>query len=594
MVNEMPPLRKPTDFSALMEPVALRLLGEPNHQRSHPPHDVRFGTHGSMSVNYETGEYYDHEAKRGGGVLDLVAHKTGGNRTEAISWLRNEGLLNGSIQPVATEAPQAKIVATYDYIDEDGVLLFQAIRFAPKDFRQRQPGKNEGEWEWNLRGARRVIYRLPFIIAANASGKTIYIVEGEKDADRLVQLGFEATTNPMGANKWASEYCEPLRGADVVIIPDNDEAGREHVGTVAKFLNGIASRIRILDLSKHWPQCPKGGDISDWLDAGGTADKLAVIVAELPEWNAPKPRLQPLTLNKFFSLTIKPREMLLDPIIPEKGLAMLYATRGTGKTHIALGIAYAVATGTAFLRWRAPKPRRVLLIDGEMAAAALQERLADIVAGVTQAEASPDSLKVIAGDLIEEGGIGNLGAPELQAELDPWLSDVDLLILDNLSSLTAVIRDNDAESWGPIQDWLLRLRRRGISVLIVHHAGKGGQQRGTSRREDVLDTSISLRHPDDYIPTEGARFEIHLEKARGIHGEAAKPFEAKLEVRDGAAIWTMRDIEDVNLARVRSLMGTDMSIRDIAEETGISKSQVHRLKTMIEAEAKAAGDGDVG
>ena len=87
-----------------------------------------------------------------------------------------------------------------------------------------------------------------------------------------------------------------------------------------------------------------------------------------------------------------------------------------------------------------------LLIDGEMPAAALQERLAHIVAGVTEAEANPDLLKTIAGDLIEEGGIGNLGSTEIQAELDPWLKDTDLLILDNLSSLTAVIRDNDAES----------------------------------------------------------------------------------------------------------------------------------------------------
>ena len=79
----------------------------------------------------------------------------------------------------------------------------------------------------------------------------------------------------------------------------------------------------------------------------------------------------------------------------------------------------------------------------------------------------------------------------------------------------------------PSKNGYCKLRRRGISVLIVHHAGKGGQQRGTSRREDVLDTSISLRHPADYSPVEGARFEVHLEKARGVHGDAAKPFEAQ-------------------------------------------------------------------
>ena len=156
-------------------------------------------------------------------------------------------------------------------------------------------------------------------------------------------------------------------------------------------------------------------------------------------------------------------------------------------------------------------------------------------------------------------------------------------MLDNLSSLTAVIRDNDAESWNPIQEWLLRLRRRGVSVLIVHHAGKGGEQRGTSRREDVLDTSISLRRPSDYAPVEGARFEVHFEKARGIHGDRAKPFEAKLEIRDGASAWTIREIEDVNLARVKALLDDELSIRDIADETGLSKSTVHRLKKQIEA-----------
>ena len=148
----------------------------------------------------------------------------------------------------------------------------------------------------------------------------------------------------------------------------------------------------------------------------------------------------------------------------------------------------------------------MLLIDGEMPAAALQERLASIIASAPGTELDPQNIKILAGDLVEAGGIGNLASTNVQAEIDRWLDCVDLLVLDNLSSLTAVIRDNDAESWGPIQEWLLKLRRRGISVLIVHHAGKGGQQRGTSRREDVLDTSISLRHPGDYSPVEGARF----------------------------------------------------------------------------------------
>ena len=193
----------------------------------------------------------------------------------------------------------------------------------------------------------------------------------------------------------------------------------------------------MLDLASCWPECPPKGDISDWLAAGGTRDQLIEWINRAPEYAEPEQsqasRFKPLTLAEFFSLTIKPRGMVLDPIIPEKGLAMVYAVRGTGKTYLVLGIAYAVATGTQFLKWKAPRARRVLLVDGEMPAAALQERLAKVVQGAT-AEPSDDMLTIISGDLIEEGGVGNLADPKVQAELEPHLDGVELLILDNLSA----------------------------------------------------------------------------------------------------------------------------------------------------------------
>ena len=114
--------------------------------------------------------------------------------------------------------------------------------------------------------------------------------------------------------------------------------------------------------------------------------------------------------------------------------------------------------------------------------------------------------------------------------------------------------------------------------MIIHHAGKNGAQRGTSKREDVLDTVINLVHPDDYQPDQGARFEVHFEKLRGFVGDDAKPFEARLEIRDGQAIWTMRDLEEVTLARAADLFNDGLSVRDVATELGISKSAAQRLR----------------
>jgi putative DNA primase/helicase len=293
-----------------------------------------------------------------------------------------------------------------------------------------------------------------------------------------------------------------------------------------------------------------------------------------------RPKLKPYDIAAFLALEIPPREMILSPIIPEKGTAMLYAARGNGKTHIAHGIALAVSTGTQFLKWKAPRPRRVLIVDGEMPASELQNRLGGILWSVPTAP-EPGTLNLLPADLVE-GGIGNLADAKVQAALDPWLMGIELMILDNLSCLTTVIRDNDAESWGPIQEWLLRLRRRGISVLIVHHAGKGGGQRGTSRREDILDTSISLRRPEDYAAPEGARFEVHIEKGRGIHGDDAKPFEARLETRDGKCIWTVRELEDAKLSRVAALLEDGMSLSEIANEVGVSKATAGRMKQKVE------------
>lgn len=158
-----------------------------------------------------------------------------------------------------------KVATPYDYHDAGGRLLFQVVRYEPKDFRQRHPD-GKGGWVWNIRGIEPVLYQLREVLQAIESGATIYLTEGEKDVNRLRALGVTATTNPMGATKWRNSYSETLRGANVVIVPDNDRAGKEHAERVAQNLADKAASVRVLQLH----DLPGGGDVSDWLDAGGT------------------------------------------------------------------------------------------------------------------------------------------------------------------------------------------------------------------------------------------------------------------------------------------------------------------------------------
>jgi 5S rRNA maturation endonuclease (ribonuclease M5) len=184
-----------------------------------------------------------------------------------------------------------RIVASYDYLDSAGELVFQVVRYSPKDFRQRRPD-GSGGWIWNLDKVRPLVFHLPEITEAIALGKTIVIVEGEKDVLNLAKLGIVATCNAMGAAnlkaktpKWKREHALYLAGADVVILPDNDEAGRRHAKAVASSLKNIARRIRVLEL----PDLPPKGDVTDWLAAGHTAEELWELAEAAPEW-APEDR----------------------------------------------------------------------------------------------------------------------------------------------------------------------------------------------------------------------------------------------------------------------------------------------------------------
>ncbi len=177
-------------------------------------------------------------------------------------------------------AVRKHISKTYDYFDADGELLYQVLRYEPRDFRQRRPN-GEGGWLWNLRGVKRILYRLPELLAADPDD-TVFIVEGEKDADRLTSLGLVATTSPQGAEKWGRVDATPLHGRRVAILGDNDDPGRKHQRQVATDLDGKAAEVRIV----HLEGLPKNGDVSDWLDGEYDVEDLKEVVKHCDVYEA--------------------------------------------------------------------------------------------------------------------------------------------------------------------------------------------------------------------------------------------------------------------------------------------------------------------
>ena len=376
--------------------------------------------------------------------------------------------------------------------------------------------------------------------------------------------------------------------ADIVILADDDQQldREDNIGIdmALKAARVVGGRVALPNLGRK-------ADFWDLLNEQG-ADAVRAAIREATsaeaspaashQQTASPARIHPVGIHEFLALEFPPRNNLLSPWLPSQGLVMVYALRGIGKTHFALGVAYTVACGGHFLGWQASEPAGVLYLDGEMPAVVMQERISAIAVSNKLEPKAPFNL--LTPDLQPEG-MPRIDTTEGQAEIESILTPaINLIIVDNISTLTRA-KENEADGWTPVQEWALRQRAAGRSVMFVHHAGKGGQQRGTSRREDVLDTVIALRRPVDYHSDQGAVFEIHFEKARGIYGDDVKPIEARLTTNeDGLISWITRSVETGTFDKVVQLLNDGLKQHEIAAELGINKSNVCRHVRRAKAE----------
>jgi 5S rRNA maturation endonuclease (ribonuclease M5) len=234
------------------------------------------------------------------------------------------------------KAKRAEIVATYDYTDEHGTLLYQVVRFSPKGFRQRRPD-GHGGWVWSLKGTRRVLFHLPQVLAAIAEGREVWVAEGEKDVLALEKAGVVATTCPMGAGKWRREYSETLAGARVMVVADADTAGHDHARHVARDLERHRATVAVV-------QPASGKDAADHLAAGLELAEFVPLGSQLADGPTVADLVKVLdsyqhlddTGHVWFSLAVAVSgEAEVEPFLSDPLWGMLVGPSSSGKTETA-------------------------------------------------------------------------------------------------------------------------------------------------------------------------------------------------------------------------------------------------------------------
>ena len=283
--------------------------------------------------------------------------------------------------------------------------------------------------------------------------------------------------------------------------------------------------------------------------------------------------LKPISYHDFINLKHKEREYVLKPILPVGGLIEIFSKSGYGKTTLGLSFAMAISTGSTFLKWDAPKSRKTLYVDGEMSSYEMKERMVGAYRQFNKTD--NDNFAILSTDLMRNT-LPDIATIIGQKKFTSIIKDYDVVVLDNMSCLVWSGNENDAESWRPIQRWLIQLRSLGKTVIMLHHAGKSGTSRGTSKRHDIIDTIIKLDRPVGYKNEEGLKIQLSYEKCRSFVGKDASTIGLEYKLVDGVAKWKAFDIVDEKLRDIVELDKRGLSQTKIAEQLNLSQGEVSK------------------
>jgi 5S rRNA maturation endonuclease (ribonuclease M5) len=403
--------------------------------------------------------------------------------------------------------PAGEAVAVYDYVDEEGHLLFQVLRTVDKQFRQRMkdPSAKSG-WRWSIEGARRVPYRLPKVLEAIGEGRRVFVVEGERDVWSIEAQGEVATCNPGGAGKWRQEYNEYLTGADVVIVADKDEPGQRHARQVATHLRTVAASLVVTEAKA-------GKDASDHLAAGHALDELEVtardgeeapvdLAPDLAEFLGPTLPIEDLATIAARVDAMPSPQFLARPVWPADAYGVIGAENKAGKTWAALDLAVNKAAGNSWLGvYPCEQAGRVVVFLGEGGERKTVRRVRAVGEHyeISAVEGLPIRICHRVPQLTSDGHVAVIRA-ELR-DHRPALVIIDPLYLaakgaksSSLFEMAAVLE--------PIQH---ACQEYGAALVVVHHWNKTGDGRGRDRFSGVgpaewgrvlASVSVESRHTD--------------------------------------------------------------------------------------------------
>ena len=478
--------------------VARDLLGDENKQLS-TKDELRFGKQGSMSVDVKTGQFFDHEQNEGGGVLWFIERETGRPVAggSAVEWMRENGFDVEDDRPPAVKSgngprldpdgnwlPQrvpdhGRLTKTFDYRDAAGELIYQVCRYDwtvdpsvnpkghDKTFVQRVPdSKKPGGWSYKTKGITWLPYRLPELLADIANGRPIFIVEGEKKVDMLREIGVPATCNHGGAGKFPDDLAPHFRDAQIVVLPDNDTAGHDHAGLIARRLEGVARWIKTIEL----PGLPPKGGVDDWLPAGGSAEALYDLLdsAATPLEAAPFKSTFGAIQWADFDAPGPSYDYTIKGVLTRGEMSMLLGESQSGKSFLAIDIAMSIARGT---EWFGHKVRQggIIYQAGESALGVRRRRFP---AYRRHYDCGGEPLPVVLLerplDLYTNDEHVDLFIEECRHWGGRFDVPLELIVIDTFNKATPGANENDGKDMGTVLARCDRIRREtGAHVMLV-------------------------------------------------------------------------------------------------------------------------------